>query len=1501
MSLEIKMTLSYFSKTVLRPVAIAMMAAVFLAGSLAQAQTPTNLQEGGSGLQIPKGSVELSSSIETQKSLGDLVTTAVNYVVGFLGFVAVVVFIYAGVLWVISLGNPEQIEKSKTMMTYAAMGLVIIIFSYTIVTFIVGVGGGPTEGQQILCDESKPCAGDSLCVGGFCYEKPQPAQKCTDSASPCKKYPQFFRCEDAVGRGACVLRPDAGVVAACDASNLCPDTHTCVAGRCKLTLGKTCSNSPEEQCAKGQQCLPDPQNPGTNLCQEPLGGVVTQCIDTADCADGAYCSGGVCVPGVDLTCKANADCEVPKQCDVYGLCRNFAANSDGLCTDNTDCPSSFVCNKDKKKCEFQGVGGTAKGGPAEGAGEANLTKIDQVLSQLSSELESMGDRIDQLSEADRKKFEEALGSGSLDDKIGRTKDLLDAATDPRAAEAAERLMYALRQFKDIRVEMDDLKDNMPQNKAILAAWTEASEALDGLIDNPTSSVKRQRYETTQRVLRELIRKFPVVQARINAVPAEANVPFTAILDGFSSLDPTGGTVAAYRWTMVDNTGTEISLGSNPVVTYEFTEPNAYVVKLRASTSQRDKDGFPTASDGVSVVRVRALPAAASVHFRINGAEVTDVYHVTQKEALIGLSFDPSPTVPAVGRYIQKYEWIFGDGAKEERTLPTTVVHTYPKPGEYNMQLITTDNLNVKDRRNIKIYIKSLAADIAVQPRDGNVNTEFRFRGVSSRADDSSIKEYRWRVEGADGTVAAESDEESFSHRFAQPGNYRAVLTVTDLTNTQDQVAKTFRIQSRPPIANFTVAIPQSNHPNRIEFSGVNSYDPDTGDHITYSWDFDGDGTFDVINGTETIATYEYKKAGDYRATLQVEDAFGKRSQTTQIVKVPSVLSADIVLSRRSARVGEEVTFSAASEAAVAYLWEFGDGQTATTEENEVKHTYQRRGKYTIKLNFFDADDNANAQTVHFLVGESDAPSSAVSVQVAGQDPELIKDLCGAGKEGIQVTRADSISLSGRDSTNTDGSSRLLDYQWVFSNGGRNSRRDFTYRFDEITPANGCFTVQLTVRDQVGGKVSLPEEVAFRVANELPQLTDFLVLPPEGAALVTPLKVRLKAVNAKDRDGLLKRYRWWYLREGRDEKLGVHVTAKPETEMVIMAQGQPDQVNRYTFVLEMTDNDGGVTDTQERFNDLATLEVKNGPNLSPVAALTVDKTTVSAGDTVSFVSKSYDPQGEALAPGDYFWDFDGDGQFDDNASGAQLNRQFNTPGEYNVRLKVTHRGLSSSATQKIVVAATNKYPQAAFTYTTEGTTVHFDGSSSRYDPSQADTTLRFEWDFNVNEDADGNGVKDDDAESTEIAPTNTYFGKEIYKAKLTVKDVLGMQGVVVRDINLGLLAGQLEKNTYRSIRLASPDQPMTILTLTLSPANLNRGETADVTATVVNADNSDYKGKVYFEVLEGSADFSPNPVEAKASKATAVFTALEKGQVRIRVRATDTVYGELSEEATLNVR
>lgn len=67
----------------------------------------------------------------------DLIKRVIEGVLGVVGAFALLMFVYGGFMWMLSGGNEQMIEKGKNTLMWAALGLVIIFMSYTLVKFII--------------------------------------------------------------------------------------------------------------------------------------------------------------------------------------------------------------------------------------------------------------------------------------------------------------------------------------------------------------------------------------------------------------------------------------------------------------------------------------------------------------------------------------------------------------------------------------------------------------------------------------------------------------------------------------------------------------------------------------------------------------------------------------------------------------------------------------------------------------------------------------------------------------------------------------------------------------------------------------------------------------------------------------------------------------------------------------------------------------------------------------------------------------------------------------------------------------------------------------------------------------------------------------------------------------------------------------------------------------------------------------------------------------------
>lgn len=71
---------------------------------------------------------------------GDIINVAlrvIQYVVGLVGIILLIMFIYGGIMYMTAASNEEQAGKAKKVLTYAVIGIVIVAFSFVITEFIV--------------------------------------------------------------------------------------------------------------------------------------------------------------------------------------------------------------------------------------------------------------------------------------------------------------------------------------------------------------------------------------------------------------------------------------------------------------------------------------------------------------------------------------------------------------------------------------------------------------------------------------------------------------------------------------------------------------------------------------------------------------------------------------------------------------------------------------------------------------------------------------------------------------------------------------------------------------------------------------------------------------------------------------------------------------------------------------------------------------------------------------------------------------------------------------------------------------------------------------------------------------------------------------------------------------------------------------------------------------------------------------------------------------------
>ncbi len=66
-----------------------------------------------------------------------VIGNVIKAVLGIVGALALLMFVYGGLLWMTAAGAPERVTKGKDTLMWAALGLVIIFASYVLVKFVI--------------------------------------------------------------------------------------------------------------------------------------------------------------------------------------------------------------------------------------------------------------------------------------------------------------------------------------------------------------------------------------------------------------------------------------------------------------------------------------------------------------------------------------------------------------------------------------------------------------------------------------------------------------------------------------------------------------------------------------------------------------------------------------------------------------------------------------------------------------------------------------------------------------------------------------------------------------------------------------------------------------------------------------------------------------------------------------------------------------------------------------------------------------------------------------------------------------------------------------------------------------------------------------------------------------------------------------------------------------------------------------------------------------------
>lgn len=199
-------------------------------------------------------------------------------------------------------------------------------------------------------------------------------------------------------------------------------------------------------------------------------------------------------------------------------------------------------------------------------------------------------------------------------------------------------------------------------------------------------------------------------------------------------------------------------------------------------------------------------------------------------------------------------------------------------------------------------------------------------------------------------------------------------------------------------------------------------------------------------------------------------------------------------------------------------------------------------------------------------------------------------------------------------------------------------------------------------------------------NRPPELTSISTTVDDTKKDSQKVIVKATANGVYDPDGVVTSYIWYYTTESDPEPQNIQISQNPHMTFIL-----PNITEKYYFGVILEDNDGVRVNSSDIFKKTSPLIIDNanGNIYMPLITLSASKTTAKIGENIRFNANAKTIIGTVVTnKSQYAWDFDGDGRIDERTSTPNIEYAYKKAGSYNMRVRVTHNGVSNTKYQTI---------------------------------------------------------------------------------------------------------------------------------------------------------------------------------------------------------------------------
>jgi len=1363
------------------------------------------------GLQPPSAE-GYDPTLTQQTNLRDFIVNAVNFVLGFLGLVAVVMIIYGGFMYVTAGGAEEQTTKGKKSVMYAVVGIVIILISFALVnTIIKGVGKGTDAGVGSATEQLSGAAPDELTgdqTGNvqrlFFAAAAQVQRSAQDLATA---YAHYVDVDDALADLESVPYVDRAEQLHVFLGDIKRSLRNIITASGELSRTTEAAKFAEDYVdiflRQSQEQLTDEWtgwwfdysdelqlNIDSYLTQS---GAEGESIWKANLLDFAHEVENILDDLEDLKNQIESSGLVTTAETDFGVAYDRAVNAlENLIPIAYDIPTNQkVIDALEALSDLhtvvQNIQFVAAIITADiDLGNAPLIVNVDALDSVRPDYESIQEEDIEWDFGDGTTVSGKFATSHVYTKTGSYIIKLSIKGD-----AANGIASGVA-YKDIIIEppASQINLNVTIGDRFLGYM---SFYKDGFL-----VIDKNRLNTTLTEARDIGITFDASESR----------------GGFQSEQQQEGGetyIQTISWTFGD--GSDKIFGemvAEDVQTHYYGEEGTYpvIIEVEDSRGVKDRKVFEVVVDSPAA-RIDLNPGTTA---RINEDVVFDAAQSSTD-----------------GGQITGYNWNVQNpqlhySAEETSESFTT---SFESPGTYNVSLMVTDNLgnNAVDNTTLQIESEPPEAKFTYSVPDSSKPHIYLFDGTQSFDPDGNVQtgtyNYTWTVHAVDEdydfinpeTGLYDPDGDSMPRmylKFYRTGDYKVTLEIDDVNEPDNPgipQEQTVTVDSILDVAfgnlDQAAGILDSNNESTINFVGYSE------NAVGYEWDF-GDGSEkvsgDMIAG-QTDTTHTYSGAGSYDVRLSVFDiednenyikrriVIGDANSPLAVLalKLDGVevfdLSQPVVVNRKTV-----LEFNAERSLNVdgtgrrlSFQWDFGDTEKST--KKITTHTYGdlsplTPGYYTATLKVLDQNDLTSTST------------ATVQINVVGETPTM--QAFTAVPQETDLTTPVRVKLDAIGAEDPDG--EIVKYLWwyynekdpelTFGHTITQSPQAFVTigtRGKEGDPSTYKFGVQMTDQENFTASADelltenlLPGLTVINGPNDVP-VSSFTV---DRSAIMVDELVNFTS-SSYDPDGKVIGYVWDFEGDG----FGNNEQTNKSTVAHTYDKPYPDGLS---IRLKVIDNN---------YAESVSMPVKIFVDTDAEQPTAAFKYEPVGDNKIKFLNNSKADEASGAVLDSYIWDFDissehesadsdGDGTLDNDVDSQAADPvwSYETSGIYRVQLTA----IDSFGNEDEVVNFVNVKPSGDVTVTTtqalkaDFTTdpqvseddgiVHLSGDFDEisFDFSSSEGNIvRYAFDNNIYVDSNDNGRKADDIDysTTKAGVYTTTFNPEAEKIKvrLTIYD------------------------------------------------------------------------------------------------------------------------------------